>query len=328
MDSSLFSTSLPGRTNAPAADAAGLQGSGEGLGTGATPLMALHDVTISRGVGALVRQLSLQILPGQVWAVLGENGVGKSSLLAAMVDYLPVDAGYVELAGKPIRQRAPQTRARLLSWLPQYEPDTLSVTVLERVLLARHPFVDSFFRDARSDVEAAELALADVGLAGYENRLVRHLSGGERRRVGLAACLAQHTPLLLLDEPLSALDLRHQQQIIQRLQSVARSGAAVVWITHDPNQALMGSTHVLLLLGDGASVAGPVEAVLHADQLSRAYRTDVREIAHEGSRFFYVPPALQARSSRFLTPEADANRLSETPANVAPDAAPDPTGES
>lgn len=258
------------------------------------PLLAVKGVTLTRAGHALVEQLNLTVERGQVWCVLGENGAGKSSLLAAMVDYLPLDAGEVSLMGKPLGSLSPMARARLVAWLPQYEPDTLSVTVLERVLLARHPFVDSFFRDADADIEAAELALADVGLAGYENRSVRHLSGGERRRVGLAACLAQHTPLLLLDEPLSALDLRHQQLLIQRFRKLAEEGTGLVWITHDPNQALAGSTHVLLLLGDGRWLAGPVDEVLTAGYLSQAYRTEVRELQTDTSRFFYVPPALDA----------------------------------
>ncbi len=255
-------------------------------------LLELRGATLSRGAAHLVENLNLQIRRGQVWTVLGENGAGKSSLLAAMVDYLPLSAGDVLLLGKPLRQFSSMARARLLSWLPQHEPDTLSVTVLERVMLARHPFVDSFFRDEQNDVDAAEFALADVGLAGYENRFVRQLSGGERRRVSLAACLAQTTPLLLLDEPLSALDLRHQQLLVSRFRQLAEQGAAVVWITHDPNQALIGSTHVLLLMGEGRYVAGSVEEVLNARLLSEAYRTEVRELDADGTRFFYIPPAL------------------------------------
>lgn len=255
------------------------------------PLLELKGACLTRGLNPLVQNLNLQVGRGQVWAVLGENGAGKSSLLAAMVDYLPLSAGQLLLLGKPMHQFSTLARARLLSWLPQYEPDTLSVTVLERVMLARHPFVDSFFRDDQSDTDAAELALADVGLAGYENRFVRQLSGGERRRVSLAACLAQSTPLLLLDEPLSALDLRHQQLLVSRFQQLAQDGAAVVWITHDPNQALIGATHVLLLMGNGDYVAGPRENVLTAALLSQAYRTDVRELDADGTRFFYIPPA-------------------------------------
>jgi iron complex transport system ATP-binding protein len=132
--------------------------------------------------------------------------------------------------------------------------------------------------------------LADVGLAGYENRIVRQLSGGEKRRVGLASCLAQQASLYLLDEPLSALDLRHQRVIINRMNILAQKGAGVVWITHDPNQAMMCSTHVLLMVGDGICISGPVAEVLHASNLSKAYRCEVREISLDGTRFFFIPP--------------------------------------
>jgi iron complex transport system ATP-binding protein len=264
---------------------------------GATAMMSLNNVSLGRSDARLIESLSIDLEKGQVWSVLGENGVGKSTLLAAMANYLPVDEGKISLLGRPLRKLSPDNRARLIAWLPQQEPDTLSVTVLERVLLGRHPFVDSFFRDEQADLDAAELALADVGLAGYEHRIVRQLSGGERRRVALASCLAQQAPVLLLDEPLSALDLRHQQMVIARMNALAGEGAAVAWITHDPNQALMGASHVLLLLGEGRYMAGLVSDVLTAENLSCAYHCDVREMHTESSRFFYIPP-LSVQSGR------------------------------
>lgn len=271
-----------------------------------SPLLQLDAVSIGRAESPLITGLDLTIEAGQVWAVLGENGVGKSTLLAAMANYLPVDSGDIRLFGRSLSTMAPENRARLQAWLPQHEPDTLAVTVLERVLLGRHPFVDSFFRDTQSDLEAAELALADVGLAGYEHRMVRELSGGERRRVSLASCLAQQVSLQLLDEPLSALDLRHQQMVIERLNALAAEGAAVIWITHDPNQALLGSTHVLLLMGGGRYLAGPIDSVLTAAHLTAAYRCEVRELQTETSRFFYIPPRpLQVRPSVFQAPDDD-----------------------
>ncbi|MCE2679092.1 MAG: ABC transporter ATP-binding protein [Burkholderiales bacterium] len=253
-------------------------------------LIALKDVCLFRGAHTLFNGLNLEVRAGEIWSVLGENGVGKSSLLAVMSNYLPPDAGQVDLAGKSLLRISAQSRARTLAWLPQHETESLSVTVVERVLLGRHPYASSLFRDESNDIHLAEDALADVGLAGYENRIVRQLSGGEKRRVGLAACLAQQASLYLLDEPLSALDLRHQRVVLNRMNLLAQKGAGVVWITHDPNQALMCSTHVLLMLGDGVCIAGPVGEVLHASNLSQAYRCEVREISLDGTRFFFIPP--------------------------------------
>ncbi len=255
-------------------------------------LLSCHQVGLLRGDTLLFQGLDLQVQRGQIWAVLGENGVGKTSFLAAMAHYLPLDFGRVELFGQPIASYSALDRARILSWLPQQEPDVLSVTVLERVMLGRHPFVSRLFIDGVQDLRIAEDALADVGLAGYEHRLVRQLSGGERRRVSLAACLAQQAQLLLLDEPLAALDLRHQHMVLRRLNGLAQSGCAVVWITHDPNQALLVATHALLFMGDGQPpMAGLLRDVLTAQHLSRAYHCDVRCVAHDGVELFFVPPA-------------------------------------
>jgi iron complex transport system ATP-binding protein len=236
--------------------------------------------------------LSFTVQAGERWVVLGPNGAGKSSLLAALAAVFPVADGRVMLQGRALAQWSARALADWRAWCPQFWLDPFPATVSETAALARQ-------RGAWWSADGADGAvrqvLGDLDLLALADADVRELSGGERQRVAVATALLQDTPLLLLDEPASHLDLAHQQTLLDVLLRCTSSGRAVVASLHDMNLAWDLGTHAVLLDGRGAAVAGPRDAVMTAARLSQAFGVAVDRVEVCGlSRFWVGHPARAA----------------------------------
>ena len=228
---------------------------------------------------SLCAGLTLQLGPGENWAVLGANGSGKTTLLHTLAGLRSADDGRVLLEGRDISDYPHRMRARHLGVLFQDYDTAFPATVLETVLTGRHPYLSRWqWQDDADDVGIAETALSAVGLAGFEHRRLSTLSGGERRRVEIAAVLAQDPPVLLLDEPTNHLDLRHQIEILQLLTRRQQQRATLnVLVLHDINLALRFCTHALLLFGDGECRHGELPGILDAATLRDLYGYPIRK---------------------------------------------------
>jgi iron complex transport system ATP-binding protein len=255
---------------------------------GATaPLLECRRIDIGIGSRTLVRQLELQVHSGAMLAILGPNGCGKSLSLHTFAGLRLAHAGEIQISGRPIAEWTRRSLARELALLPQNVEDPFPATVLETVLLGRHPHIARWQWESAFDVAIASKALAAVGLAGYEERDVITLSGGERRRAALAAVLAQTPRLYLLDEPTNQLDPNHQLEALQLLRGHADAGAAVVVTLHDPNLAARFADHVLLIGKDGHWRCGSVAEILTAQHLSQLYETRFEAVGIGGRRIFF-----------------------------------------
>ncbi|RMD77830.1 MAG: ABC transporter ATP-binding protein [Gammaproteobacteria bacterium] len=237
----------------------------------APPLLEARGLALARGGRPLCRGLDLALRPGELWAVLGPNGAGKSSLLLALAGLLRPQAGAVLLEGRPLGAWGGRARARRVGLLAQRSEDPFPATVLETALLGRFPHRGWWEPFGPADREAARRALAAVDLAGLEGREVGTLSGGERRRLGLAVLLAQDPAVLLLDEPLAGLDLRHQAAVLGLCAELAARGRCVLLVLHEPTAALRCAHRALLLHGDGRVRAGPAAALLQEETLGELY---------------------------------------------------------
>ncbi len=234
----------------------------------------------------LVRDLTIDCPPGRVLAVLGRNGAGKSSTLLTLAGHREPASGEVLVGGRPVGSWPRREFARELGLLAQSSEDPFPATVLETVLVGRHPHVGLWEWESALDLEIARRCLAEFELQGLEQRDVTTLSGGERRRLALATVLAQEPRVLLLDEPIQQLDPRYQVAVLERLQGLARSGRAVVMSLHDAGLAARYADEALLLYGDGNWSSGPCEQVLNEDNVSALYGLAVREIRWPGGRSF------------------------------------------
>ncbi|MEX2123559.1 MAG: ABC transporter ATP-binding protein [Woeseia sp.] len=237
-----------------------------------------HDLTIRVPGRTLVEALELEISNGDFLAVLGQNGAGKTLTMHTIAGLLAVDAGQIELRGKPIKTLKRQQIARSLALLPQYVDDVFPATVLETVLIGRHPHIGPFELESTTDRDIAVRSLDQVDLAEFSARDIGTLSGGERRRVAIAQVLTQTPGIYLLDEPTNHLDPQHQLDVLQIFADKARGGAAVVASLHDVNLAVRFATKCLLLYGNGRWELGETASVLDAQRLSDLYATGMEAI--------------------------------------------------
>ena len=261
-------------------------------GAPAPAAVEIDDLEIGVGSGAggrtLVRGLSLHMRPGEVWCVLGANGAGKSTLLHTLIGLHRATAGTIRLAGRPLDAWPVEAAARVRGFLPQFIHDTFGASVLDIVLMGRHPHVSRWHWEGAADRDAARTALAALGLAPLAERDITTLSGGERQRVAIAALLAQDPGILLLDEPINHLDLHHQIVVLQHLAELARDrDKAVLFSIHDLNLARRFATHALILQDGGVVRHGPAPEVMNAPVLSAAFGYPVLE-ARVGARTVFI----------------------------------------
>lgn len=242
------------------------------------------DVTVAER--HLVTGLEIAVRAGEVVCLLGPNGAGKSLTLHTLAGLRPATRGTVSLCGRPLSEWSRRDRAKRLGLLTQVNEDPFPGTVLEAVLVGRHPHVDPWEWETAADVAAAQRALADCDLEGFENRSLSTLSGGERRRVALAAVLAQDPQVLLLDEPQNHLDPRHQLAVLRLLRDRAANGRAAIVSLHDPSLAARFADRAILLPGHGDWAFGDVADTLTPEALSNIYGVQITEVTVDGRRYF------------------------------------------
>ncbi|MGA3248732.1 MAG: ABC transporter ATP-binding protein [Paraburkholderia sp.] len=234
--------------------------------------LSAQQVTLRAGERTLLERFTHTFYPGEVWCIAGPNGAGKTTLISALAGLQQPAAGRLELDGVRVSDWPPVALARRRALMPQSAHDAFSASVLDIVMLNRFPHLAGWGWEGEADRAAAYAALQMLGLASFATRDVLSLSGGERQRVALAAVLCQDAPLLLLDEPLSHLDLHHQIDCLEALTAwAAGPKRTVVFSCHDLNLARRFATHALLLDGMGEAFAGPVRDVLTPALASRAF---------------------------------------------------------
>ncbi len=243
-----------------------------------TVTLRAREVGVERGGRGVLESVDLDVVAGEILALVGPNGAGKSTLLAALSGELELSAGTVELDGRPLAQWATVDMARRRAVLPQNHTVGFPFTAREVVAMGRAPWARTP-RNADDDAVIAE-AMAATDVNHLAARPFPALSGGERARVALARVLAQHTHTLLLDEPTAALDLGHQEAVLRLARDRAAAGAAVVVVLHDLGIAAAYADRIAVLESGRLAAAGPPRDILTTDLLTRVYQHPVEVIDH------------------------------------------------
>jgi iron complex transport system ATP-binding protein len=227
----------------------------------------------SGSAGALLlSQLNLSAAAGELLAVLGPNGVGKSTLLKLIAGLLPCKHGRICVDGIDLGSLSRRERARRIAYLPQIT-ETAQVTVFEAVLLGRLPHLG--LAPSERDLAMVDAIICDLGLGSLSSRRVARLSGGELQKVVIARALAQEPRLLLLDEPVNHLDLRNQMAVLRSIRALARERALITLVVlHDLNLALRFADRFLLLGPEAQVCGGPMQA-LGSEVVHSAYGIEV-----------------------------------------------------
>ena len=234
----------------------------------AKKMLEVRDITVNYGETEVLLDVSLSLREGEVIAVLGANGTGKTTLIRALNGTLPLAGGAIELDGRRLNNLSRREIARNIAVVAQENETRFPVTVLEFVLSGRFVHGGAFGWESESDFDFAETALAECDLSGYETRLMNHLSGGERQRVVLARAIATNAPILLLDEPTANLDLAHQAMMFKlvRNRCLEQQASAIV-ITHDLNLAAEFADEIIMLKDGRIAAKGTPAEVLTAENV-------------------------------------------------------------
>jgi len=235
--------------------------------------LEVQSLVVRYGPRVALNGVSFSLNSGEVLAVIGPNGAGKTSLLRALSGIQPAESGQMLLDGRDVAKLSPVERARWMAVVPQARQLPALFTGHQTVMLGRTPHINWLGRTLPQDEAAVHQAMQRTGTLELAERRVDELSGGEQQRLLLARALAQGSPLLLLDEPTTHLDLHYQISLMDNIRSLAQDdGLAVLLVTHDLHLVARYSNRVALLVAGELLSQGTPQEVLTPDLLSRAYQ--------------------------------------------------------
>ncbi|GAA2721663.1 ABC transporter ATP-binding protein [Cellulomonas aerilata] len=267
-------------------------------GDGTQDRLSAQGLRLAYDDRVVVDGLTVTIPDGSFTVIVGPNACGKSTLLRALARTLTPRAGAVLLDGRPILDLASKDVARRLALLPQSPLAPASITVEDLVSRGRFPYQRLLRQWSADDARAVAAAMAATGVADLARRPVDELSGGQRQRVWLAMSLAQETPLLLLDEPTTFLDIAHQHEVLDLCAELHEAGRTLVAVLHDLNQASRYATH-LIAMKDGRVVAqGAPAEVVTAERIRDVFGLACRVLPDPETGTPMVVPARRGAHTR------------------------------
>jgi ferric hydroxamate transport system ATP-binding protein len=257
----------------------------------APPLFTLEGVGFAVEARVLLHPLSLDLPARRVVGLIGHNGSGKSTLLKLLARQQLPTTGHLRFEGRPLAGWGDRDFARRLAYLPQDVPAAPGLLVRELVALGRYPWHGALGRFSAADRASVAEALALTGMEPLADRLVDTLSGGERQRAWLAMLVAQQAECLLLDEPIAALDIAHQIEVLSLIHQLARQrGLGVLIVLHDINMAARFCDEIIALKAGQVTVRGSAESIMQPEILRDIYGVSMAIVQDpaSGRRISYV----------------------------------------
>ena len=254
-----------------------------------TPLFQIRDLNVDVPGRRLLHGLDLDLPAGQMIALIGHNGSGKSTLLKALARQVP-SAGRIGFEGRVLTDWPARDLARRLAFLPQSPPPAEGMTVRELAALGRYPWHGALGRFGPKDHAAVDAALQECGLDPFADRLVDTLSGGERQRAWLAMMVAQQAGTLLLDEPISALDIAHAVEVLSLVRRMCRTqGLTAVIVLHEVNMAARFCDHIVALKGGRLARQGTPADLMRPEALQAIYGLPMEVLTRADGQLVTVP---------------------------------------
>lgn len=231
------------------------------------PALEIHDLTVSYDRKPVLWGIDLSLPHGCIAGIIGPNGAGKSTLIKAVMGLAPASSGYVKIFDQELNE----VRKRV-SYVPQRESVDwdFPASVMDVVLMGRYGHLGLFNRPRKADIEAANLALSQVGMDKFKTRQISQLSGGQQQRVFLARALTQKADIYFMDEPFAGVDAATEKAIIHLLQELARQGKTVVVVHHDL-QSVQRYFDWVILLNLRLVASGPTASVFTQKILEETY---------------------------------------------------------
>ncbi|WP_315906866.1 ABC transporter ATP-binding protein [Priestia koreensis] len=234
-----------------------------------------NDLSVGYGERLIVNNLSVTIPDKKITTIIGSNGCGKSTLLKAITRIIPHQSGSVLLDGKDIAKEQTKALAKKIAILPQTPEGAAGLTVGELISYGRFPHQTGLGRLTKKDYEVIDWALEVTGTSDYKYRPIDALSGGQRQRVWIAMALAQETEIIFLDEPTTYLDMAHQLEVLELLQTLNKEqNRTIIMVLHDLNQAARFADYIIALKDGEVAKAGTCEEVIVPEVLRDVFQID------------------------------------------------------
>jgi len=261
------------------------------------PVLEICDFSFRLGRKEILRDVTFSVAWGEYLSIVGPNGAGKTTLLKCIDRLLAGGAGRIEVFGRPLESYRQKELARRISYVPQADGRVIPFSVRQFVLMGRYPYLSPFSSTDKEGRRAVDEALERTGTAEFADRRLDTLSGGERQKVYIAAALAQGSDILLLDEPTTFLDYRHQAEIRDLLSRVNReSKVTIVCVTHDLNRAVLDSDRIVALVAGRVLFTGRPDEIMKTEVLETLFRTPFVLTSHPGTAIPMIVPALPPTS--------------------------------
>lgn len=249
-------------------------------------MIRIEHLSYSFGKQPILNDISLHVAQGSFTALLGPNGCGKTTLLRCIGGLLKPQSGTVILQGKELRDYNPRQLAQQLSFVRQQTSTDFEFTAFDLVMMGRNPYQKHLENESQSDRQLVEQCMRQTNTWHLRDSFPREMSGGELQRVMIARALAQSTPIMLLDEPTSNLDIAHQFDIMEMLSNICqRQGKTILLVVHDLNLALRYCPQAVLLHNYGIIAHGAIENVLTSNNIRTAFGIESEEVG--GTLRFY-----------------------------------------
>lgn len=273
--------------------------------------LRIENATIGYDKTVISEDISVEIPHNSFTAIIGPNGCGKSTLLRALARVLVPVKGRVMLDDQNISKYKPKVVAREFGLLPQTSLAPEGIRVVDLVARGRAPYQSLIQQWRKSDEEAVKTALEATRLTALGSRFIAELSGGQRQRVWIAMLLAQQTPIMLLDEPTTFLDIAHQYELMELLRDFHEDGKTVVTVLHDLNQAARYADHLIVMQQGKVITTGMPQDVLTKELVKEVFGLDVMICPDPATGTPNVVP-LDPRAQKKLSSQAIDNSMSRT----------------
>ncbi|MCS4489626.1 ABC transporter ATP-binding protein [Corynebacterium sp. ES2775-CONJ] len=261
----------------------------EGQPSAKDSALQVLELSVGYGSHSIISHLTLTIPRGELTVIVGPNACGKSTLLRSLVRVIP-SQGSILLEGADIYSLGAKEVARKMGLLPQSPVAPDGIVVADLIARGRYPHQDILGRWTKADEKAVESAMRRAHVLDLREKRIDELSGGQRQRVWLALVLAQDTPIVLLDEPTTYLDITHQVEVLNLARDLQRHGVTVVMVLHELTLAFRYATHLIVMKDGAIQATGPVEDVVTEELIKRVYELDCRLVKDpESGRPIVVP---------------------------------------
>ncbi|TAJ10749.1 ABC transporter ATP-binding protein [Marinilabiliaceae bacterium JC017] len=257
------------------------------------PVIQAHNLSITLDGKQILKHISTAVLPGQFYAILGPNGSGKSTFLKSISGLLPIGSGTVMHGGTDLLRLSAKELAKNQALVPQNNGMSFDFSAYEVVMMGRTPHMSRFYGPAREDKKRVEEAMLKTGIWSLRRQSVRTMSGGEKQRVAIARALVQDTLVILLDEPVSQLDLYHQISILSLLKELCeKRKKTVVTVIHDINQVMEYADRVIVFKEGRLVANGATDKVISSALIRKVFDVNMERMINDntGKPFFISAP--------------------------------------